>query len=241
MNTPTFDPSDEDESKKQPSSGREENAPVEGIEDAEEQSTLTPNEEGSEGKGRSAESRIKELIAEKKAVEKELLESKAREKAPTLPGQEPALTDEQIKAISLLKGMGFVQKTDVKNEIDSLQSRLVLDTEHTHLEDKYDGSDGRPKYDRSEVEAYMRANGIYKPEVAYKDMNEQELIDWHLKESSSSKKNRPYMTPPASPGKGDEGAITREKIAEMQGKPIWREWYEKNRTKILSLMAEHKL
>lgn len=243
--TPESDLLDDNELDNKPSSGQE-IEPGEGSEDSEVNPTQENNEDEIDGKrDRSADARIRELIAKNKELESKLSSQQTREQNAPIPStvRSPELTPDQIKAINALEGMGFVRQEKLKGELESLQTRLVLDTEHGHLEDQFDGSDGRPAYDRKEVESYMRTNGIYKPEVAYKALHEQELLDWHLKQSSSQKKQRPYTASPAAPGKGEDNTISRDKLAEMQAKGglEWRNYYEKNRSKILSLMAEGKL
>lgn len=137
----------------------------------------------------------------------------------------------------MLDKMGYVKKADLQ----IVQDRMILDTEHTRLGESYDGSDGRPKYNAASVEQYMRDNGIYQPEFAYKAMHEAELLDWYLKNSSSKK--RAYTASPTPSSKAEENLITRETLAEMQAKggAGWRNYYEKNRDKILTLMSQGKL
>jgi len=213
--------------------------PVEDSSD--EESTQIGGEDG-EPKGRGAEARIKQLLAENKTKDAQIasLENSRVEKSTPIPretsNQKPP---EVLRAISQLKNMGVSFDSDVDQKVADVQNRLTLNNEHGRLNETYNGSDGRPKYNSDEVEKYMRDNGVYQPEVAYKTMHEAELLDWNLKQSSQKPKS--YTAPPTAPGSRGSQTITREKLAEMQDKPNYKEWYNKNRDKILKLMAEDKL
>jgi len=190
-------------------------------------------------KDRSAEGRINELIAQTKQLSGKL-ESMEKNTAPPLAPKEPP-APQVVRAIDQLKGMGFVHKDELDNRVRSLENQMVISAEHSRLMDTYGGSDGRPKYDPTDVEKYMREKDIYQPEIAYKAMHEAELLDWNIKQSSTTQTQKTYTAPPTSPGGRGSQVITRDKIKEMQSSPEWRSWYEKNREKILTLMAERKL
>jgi hypothetical protein len=192
---------------------------------------------------RSAKGRINQLIAENKEWERKYEIEKSRQRQAPIPDGTPAQKPPEVqRAVEQLKGMGFVHQDEFEKEKQSLQDRMVLNTEHQGLSDRYDGSDGRPKYVPEDVEQHMRDQGIYQPEVAYKAMHESELNDWFLKNAPSPKKGA-YKAPPSAPSKKETQAISREKLTEMQAKGgvEWRNWYEKNREKILTLMAQGNL
>ena len=186
---------------------------------------------------KSADARINELIAETKRLNERLTEY---DKKVPMPPVSPQTTPELQKAVENLKKVGrFVDEDALDNKVKQIEDRMVLNAEHSHLEGVYGGSDGRPKYDRRTVEDYMRTHGYFEPEAAYKMMYEPELLDWNLKQTSLKK--RPYTAPPSGPSTGGEETLSREKIAEMQKSPNWKGWYEKNREKILLLMAQGQL
>lgn len=155
------------------------------------------------------------------------------------------LTPQEIEAKNLLTGkLGVVDGDTLKKEVSALEARLTMNSKHDRLEDLYTGDDGRPRYDRREIEDYMRQRGdVFDPEVAYREMYREELLDYEVKKATSGKKSQPYTARPTSPTKGEDGAITAEKIAEMQakGKEVFLPWYARNRDKILTLTAEGKL
>lgn len=197
--------------------------------------------EGPEGqpRKRGAEARINELLAKNKELAERLDKVEAKETIPMPPVTSPTLSAEALRAVDQLKKLGFVHKDELDAKVRSVEERVVLETEHARLKEVFNGQDGRPKYDPAEIEAYMRNKGIFDPEVAYKAKHEPELLDWHVKQAS--KKSKPYSAPPTAPSERGDQTITREKIAQMQGTPEWRTWYEANRDKILGLMAQGQL
>lgn len=212
-----------------------------------EQSETENDEESSKANKRTAEARINELSGKLKEREEELRTLKAREiktpMPPVVPG--PDSTPEARKVIEQLEGLGFTRKGTVEEKIKQIEERIELNSEHGRLSSEYDGSDGRPKYDKSKVERYMRDRAIYDPEVAYKSMNEDELLDWHLKKVDAGQKKRPYTEKPGGSGvnRTTDNQITKEKLEEVAKNPTPanREWYERNRNKILHMMREGQL
>lgn len=191
---------------------------------------------------KSAEARINELVSEVKSTKEELLRMREEQRrVPTPPTDSKQLTPEVQKAVEYLKNLGFQQSSDVEAKVREIEDRMELNTAHLRLESSYDGSDGRPKYDKQSVEEYMRRNGVYNPEVAYKAMHETELFDWALKKAEGNTKKRPFVERPGSPGSiRDDHTITREKIAEKVNSGD-RQWYEDHRDQIRELMAKGQL
>jgi hypothetical protein len=210
---------------------------------------LESKDEDAAPRKRSAEDRINQLIAKNKELEERL--GHAEEKMTT--SQQPTVTppvtpkiDDQSpevqRALAFLKESGFTTKEDLTKTIQEIEDRRILDQTHMNLESKYDGEDGRPQYRRTDVEKYMRENGVYNPEVAYKAFHEEELLDWRLKKAEGEQKKKPYVQVEcSSTGQSDRNTITREKIAKAMLTPEGKAWYERNRKKILQLHAEGKL
>lgn len=196
---------------------------------------------------RTVQSRIDELSGKLKESEKRVqeLESRVTENKVPAPQAVVESTPEAQKAITYLENLGFTRKGAIEEKIKTIEERIELNTEHSRLGSEYDGSDGRPKYEKSKIERYMRDRGIFDPEVAYKAMNETELLDWHIKKAGSGEKKRPYIEKPGGGGvsRSSDNQITREKLQEVANNPtpVNRAWYEKNRNKILQMMAEGQL
>lgn len=190
---------------------------------------------------KSAEARINELVSEVKSTKEELQRMKEDRKVPMPLTKPEQLTPQVQKAVEYLKNLGFTQTADVDSKVREIEDRMALNTEHVRLENSYDGADGRPKYSKGTVEEYMRQNGVFNPEVAYKAMHETELFDWALKKAEGSNKKRPFVERPGSSSASrDDSTITRAKIAERVAAGD-REWYESNRDKIRELMAKGQL
>ena len=191
---------------------------------------------------RGAESRINELLARNKELEKKLdmIADRMAPPAPRTSGTEK--NPEVEKARDYLKSqLGVVTKDDLEQRLKDLEDRQILLGEHGRLESHYDGSDGRPRYDRTGVEEYMRKNAVYNPEVAYKALHETELFDWGLKKSEDKKKQPPYVEKRGQAVNQEDNTITREKIAEWMKTSEGRLKYEQNRDKILKLMQQGAL
>ena len=201
---------------------------------------------------RTAESRINQLVAKNKQLEKELQDKEelGRTTTQTLPPPPPPssgtpITPEAQRIVEQLKAIGVAFRTDLDTELETVRSRTALDNEHFRLERSFTGEDGRPRYDRSKIEAYMRDNGIYKPEVAYKALYEEELTDWTIRNAESRRTNRPVTerSGSVSGNRPEANAITRERMQEMyaKGPRVYMEWYNKNRSKIMELSSQGKL
>ncbi len=169
-----------------------------------------------------------------------------RQYVPTPPIQPSYLEEsnydpELQKADEVLRKLGYVKQVDLDKSRQDLQDSMVLNSTHAKLESSRDGSDGRPKYDRDQVESYMRANGIYgNPEAAYKLMHEEELSDWTLKQKTG---NKPKVSPikGGSTGMQEDRIISRDKLAQMLKSPQGRAEYERNRDKYLQAMRKGQL
>lgn len=205
------------------------------------------DEDSSDASKRSAQARIDELTGRLKEQEKELkeLKTKVPEKTPMPPVNNPEASPEAQRVIAQLESLGFTRKDTVDKELRTIEERIELNAEHLKLSNEFDGSDGRPKYDKTKIESFMRDRGIYDPEAAYKIMNEAELLDWNLKKADAGSKKRPYVEKPGGSGvtRSTETQITKEKLQEVANNPTPanRDWYERNRNKILQMMAEGQL
>lgn len=195
------------------------------------------DEESSNRKPTKAEERIRELIEENKRLRLD----RAPAPTPSSPvAPDTSVSEEARKAADVLHTkMGFIKREDLettlKSELQAMQDRIVLGQTHERLENRYNGSDNLPKYDRTVVEDHIRKTGILNPEAAYKDLYEDELLDYHVKQIM--KKKAPYSEQPGKPArKGAPAGLKREDIANMTPAE-----YDKNRAEILKLVASGEL
>jgi len=215
-------------------------------------SDKSSDQEGTDSEGRSgepsgkkdAEARINQLVGKIKELEEKLETSGTQQPAP-VPGQEEQLTPELKRAKDQIKSLKFVDEDVLEKRIRQMEDRILLDTEHGRLENSFTGDDGRPKYDRKEVEKYMRERAIYDPEAAYEQLYKTELLDWNIKQAQKEGKSAPPKsdsgTARGTEQKGDSDKLTREMIRDKMSTPQWRSFYEKNREQILSLMQKGQL
>jgi hypothetical protein len=83
----------------------------------------------------------------------------------------------------------------------------------------------------------MAETGIYNPEKAYNDLFSDELFDWRMKSVSKNKKPT-FSERPTAPSQGREEPLTLQGIQERLKQPDGKEWWDKNREKILPLMGQ---
>ena len=178
-----------------------------------------------------AQERFRQAIREKNEARSRLTElEKQVEDLRRRPASESALNTDEEAAIKMLRELGVVTRNEAvtKEDLQAIQDRMTLDREHDRLEEKYKGDNGRPAYIKEEIEEYARKKGIYNLEAAYRDMFFDELIDFGKEDKT---KKATYSERPKSAPK--EQPLSAESITERLKRPDGREWWEKNRDKIL--------
>lgn len=121
--------------------------------------------------------RFSEVNTKAKELEAKIqeLEKRFEPKVDADPQQEQI--KESLRQIApLLKEMGFVSKDQLEQEKEDNQ----VQAEISALENKFNGSDGRPKFVKEDVIKYALSNKIGSVEAAYKLKHEKELIDWQI-------------------------------------------------------------
>lgn len=196
-----------------------------------------------------AAQRIGELIRENKSLRTQLEgtdEELPKREEPTLQIPTAPVAEENAefkRAKDFLKNLGFSPtseiKQTVKDEIQNMEARMILDSERMRLEQQFSGSDGKPKYDHDKVMQHARKTGIYNPEAAYENLYKAELLDWAIKNSQGA--GSTFIEKPVSSAAPETGQLTRESIARILATPEGRKWYEENRTKILSALSKGEL
>jgi len=116
------------------------------------------------------------------------------------PQQQVAAQDiTDPETLNYLRQLGFITKDEMNQILQQQKEEEQLETYLTSLEAEYDGSDGRPKFNRQEVLQFCVNNGIADPLAGYKLLHEKELNEWTLKNLSKG------PTPPPVT-KGTRGA-----------------------------------
>jgi hypothetical protein len=102
---------------------------------------------------------------------------------PTPPNPQEELIKQQFKKVA--DELGYVSRQELQRQKEDEQVRSELQT----LEKKYSGEDGRPKFDRQKVVNYAIQKGLTGDlEAAYKVMNEEALVNWHIQRAAQKSK-----------------------------------------------------
>ena len=80
-----------------------------------------------------------------------------------------------------------------KQQETQLKEDLELQKVMENLEAEFDGSDGRPKFDRKAVLVYGTQNQIFNPRAAYKEMYAKELEEWAIKQANEKKRPTTFV------------------------------------------------
>lgn len=172
----------------------------------------------------SAQDRIRTLIQERNEAREQLTRQAQVDYAAVAPSPTPSYdeNDEVLKAARLLKERAnFVSRDEVTKEVNSILSRIETDRIHNQLEKEYDGSDGSPRYERSEVEDYARRKNIWDLRAAFRDMYFDEFQDaGRTKQKKRVITEKPRASTPQEP-------VTLSSIRSQLKGPEAREFYEK--------------
>lgn len=185
--------------------------------------------------------RVRSLVETKNALLEEVQTLKTRPAyvpdAPNIPAvSEEQLSSEQQLAVANLKKMtGFITEA----ELQQIKDQITLETEYSKLESRFSGDDGKPVFDRAEVERHMRDTGIYNPEKAYEDLYKDELFDWRLKQKSSHSDTpkQVFSERPSSSTASKTEPLTVDGLRQRLAQPDGREWWDKNRERILPMIG----
>lgn len=216
----------------------------------------TPEEYEWEKLRGSTQDRIRELIRQRNEFRNQLVEVSQQvppapqpQAAETYSQEENQLTPEQEQAVENLRKFGVWTKKDQEElerkqqeqltvQKQELEDNILIETEYAKLEATHNGKDGLPRFDREEIEDYMKQTGIYNPEKAYEDLYRDEIFDLWAKSQSDTRPEQTYSERPSvSVGSTTEPLTLdglRERLREKDGSI----WWEKNRERLLPLLGE---
>lgn len=152
-------------------------------------------------------SRFKEVNERSKEYEAKLREVETR-LAEMDKRVAPAQVDPQEQQVkTMLNQYGYLSREEFQAELDKREQRLREDTqvqqELARLEQKYDGKNGLPKFDRKKVVEFALDRRLADPEVAYKTLFEKEYLNWHIQRASDKSKG---VKTESSDGSGGQSA-----------------------------------
>lgn len=141
-------------------------------------------------------------------AEKELEALRKEREAANQPQPDP--NQDAVKA--QLKALGFITKEEQEAELRRRDEDARVERELDSLSTRYDGRDGRPKFDKTKVLEYAVENGIANAEVAYKAMNEKALTDWAIQQAVT--KTRGVKTEGSDGSGSTQVGVTTEDLKE---------------------------
>jgi len=133
------------------------------------------------------------------------------EKSREGTSQSPTVEENELrKAAGLLTP--YIQQTIGKDyvsriELNQMQEDQRLSSTLQSLEEKYDGIDGSPKFDRRKVLEYCVSHGLPDPEAGYKLLNEVQLKEWYARQGK---------TAPSAPLSATGEGVPREPVGKKR-------------------------
>lgn len=205
----------------------------------------------------NAQQRFVHVLKERDELRKRIdeIQSNQIQYVPPVPPIQPKavdpdiVTDEQKLAVQRMKEKyGFATQEDIEAErqgllgqLQKMQDNILLDTEYNRLETMYDGRDGRPAFDRTEIEDHMRKTGIYNPEKAFDDLYKDELFDWKMSrhgKTDPTERKQSFSERPSAMTATKSEPLTKESLKERLSKSDGREWWEANRERLLPQLKD---
>ena len=180
--------------------------------------------------------------AERERIERERLMSTYGGRVPTPPiDNNPGVQD----AVKQLSQIGIATREEVQETVNRTVGNLVYNFDFEKLEGRYDGSNGLPKFDRDEYEDFIARHPQYRgyePVDVYEKMYSDEILDYKLRnqnanqgQGAASRQTTASLRPTKTQVR--EEPLTPELIEQRLNRPDGREWYEKNKEKISSVLA----
>lgn len=101
------------------------------------------------------------------------------------------LPTDKLEVLKELKELGVLTKGDFEAEKVKIRQEIQFEADLKSLEKEINGSDGRPAFNKAEVLAHMQKEQIFNPLKAYKDMHEDKLTEFKIKQYLDAKKDIP--------------------------------------------------
>jgi len=132
-------------------------------------------------------------------------ETKVQEEAASAVSQNELLQDVPSDVRETITRIVLPVIQDSLRQRDESAAKEAQDRElkqsFTNAETKYDGKDGYPKFDRSQVTSFMIESQVYDPEKAYLLMNQASIIDAEVRKALKGKSPSTESTTGSTPKK----------------------------------------
>lgn len=188
--------------------------------------------------------RIKDIIAERDQIkaEKDRLEQFVRTQTPPTQPQTDLSNPQVRDAVAQLDKVGVATKDWAEQQINQRLGGLIYNIELQNLEKNLDGSDGTPKFDRTEYEDFVNRNPKYRnydPLDTYNIMYSEEIMDAKLKSrgvqpTQPSSSLRPVKT------QVREEQWTPESIEARLKESDGPTWYTQNKALVNKVLSEQQ-
>jgi hypothetical protein len=188
---------------------------------------------------KQAEQTAEKERAEKEKVKAELEALKAQQVRVPMPTN-GKMTPEEEQARKRLLELDITDKDYVDRvvteKIKVIEDRLYFDALHAQLEQEINSKSGMPKYNRKEVEAHMREKQIYDPKASYENLYHDEIVAYEAGQLNS-KKTKAVQTESTRSRISTNEPWTRASLAERLRQPDGKEFFIKNREKIIRMQS----
>lgn len=133
--------------------------------------------------------RFKEVNDKVREYEERISKIEQGYKDREVPPSNVTPPDPQAEAAkTILKQYGFMTADEVEAKIRQSKEDEAVQHELARLEQKYDGKNGLPKFERNKVVKFAIDRNLADPEVAYKTMFEAEYLNWHISQAMNKTK-----------------------------------------------------
>lgn len=185
-----------------------------------------------------------EKQAEQERVAREKLEARLEslEKNQRIPmPRTNQMTDEEQRAYKRLQELGVANQNYVDRKVNeklkAIEDRMYFDGLHNDLARDINSQSGLPKYDREEIEKEMKRTQNWNPRAVYRDLYHDEIVAYEAGKLTSKKK-KTVQTEGTKSRIGTQQPWTKESLAERLRQPDGKQFFIKNREKILKMQGQ---
>lgn len=176
----------------------------------------------------SIQDRVRELWREKKLAEERASFLESNRQQPYVPPAPNSINLDQKQALDTLASYGVATDEKVDQRIAQSFNQLRWDMENQRLENKFPGTGKLPKYDKGEVEDYIRSHpnlSGYSPEDVF--MYKMYPDEFRNEDISTVTKTGKSQTLKPTKQVMISSEITPENVEEMV-RTHSQEWYEEH-------------
>lgn len=149
------------------------------------------------------------------------------------------LSNPQVKAgVEQLSNLGIATDAKVDQKINQSIGNLIYNFELEKLENRYDGVNGLPKFERSEYEDYINRNPKYRnydPEDVYNIMYSEEIMDAKFKTRGKPQPSNTSLRPNKTQVREEQW--TPESVEARMREVDGKQWYVSNKDLVNKVLS----